>query len=121
MNLHELVAYCGLTCKSCPIYWASREQDLEKQKKMRVKIAQLCNEHYDSGLEPEDITDCDGCRTDSERLFSGCIRCEIRKCARERKYKTCAECPEYICHKLENLYIIDPTGKMWLEVIRSTL
>lgn len=27
MNLQELVAYCGLTCKSCPIYWATREEN----------------------------------------------------------------------------------------------
>jgi len=120
MNILELVAYCGLTCKSCPIYWATREENKEKQKKMRIKISQLCSEQ---GLDihPEDITDCDGCRTESGRLFSGCSNCEIRKCARQRKYETCAHCPEYICGKLQKFFDTDRTGKIWLEVIRSIL
>lgn len=121
MNVLEIVAYCGLTCKSCPIYWATREQDKGKRQIMRTKIAQLCNEHYDFNINPEDITDCDGCRTESERLFSGCRNCEIRKCARQRGFETCAHCPEYVCEKLQKLFDTDPSGKVWLEVIKSII
>lgn len=121
MNVKELVAYCGLTCKSCPIYWAGREQDKEKKRRMKEKIAQLCKEHYGFDLSPEDITDCDGCRTEGEKLFSGCLACEIRKCARQREFETCAHCPEYVCDKLRKLFDSDPTGKIWLEVIRSII
>ena len=121
MIVQEIVAYCGLTCISCPIYWATREQDYEKQQKMRTRIAQLCNEHYGSDLKVGNITDCDGCRTETGSLFAGCRNCEIRKCARQREFLTCAHCPEYICEKLQKLFDTDPTGKFWLEAIKSMI
>ncbi len=121
MNFKKIVAYCGLTCKSCPIYWASKEPDKKIQKKMKTKIAQLCNEHYGTNYDQSDITDCNGCRTESGILFSGCLTCEVRKCVKEKNLETCALCPDYICTKLKKLYQTDSTGKIWLDIIRSTM
>ena len=121
MNIQEIVAYCGLTCKSCPIYWATREEDKDKQKKMRIRIAQLGSEHYGIDFNPADITDCDGCRAENGRIFSGCSSCEIRACARQNEYITCASCPDYICDKLQKLYDSDPIGRDWLEIVRSVI
>jgi len=42
----------------------------------------------------------DGCRTEGERLFSGCRQCPIRACARQRKVESCAFCGEYGCERL---------------------
>jgi hypothetical protein len=119
MDIRQLVSYCGLTCQSCPIYWATQEPDKTVQKKMRGKIAQLANERYQITMTPDDISDCDGCRAESGRLFSGCSQCEIRKCAIQQNYITCAECPDYICEKLDKHYQMDPSGKIWLEIIKS--
>jgi len=121
MNIQNIVAYCGLTCKSCPIYWATREQDIKKQTAMRIQIAQLCNDHYGLNLNADDITDCDGCRAESGKLYAGCHNCEIRKCARQKEWITCAHCPEYVCEKLQKHFDTDMSGKMWLEVIRSII
>jgi hypothetical protein len=119
MKVHELVAYCGLTCQSCPIYRATREDDLEKQEKMRAAIARHCQEHYGLVLRPEEITDCDGCRTESGRLYSGCSKCEIRACARQRKVESCAHCTDYACEKLQKFFVTDPSAESKLEEIRS--
>jgi len=121
MKANALVAYCGLTCQGCPIYWATWEEDLEKQYKMRIAIARLGQEHYGVEMLPEEITDCDGCRTENGRLYPGCMKCEIRACARERKVETCAHCPDYACEKLQKHFLTEPSAKIKLEVIRSVI
>lgn len=86
---------------------------------MRGKIAQMCNEQYGLSYTEADITDCEGCRSSSGRLFAGCTNCEVRKCAEKKKYNTCAECENYICPELQKMYIKDSTGKMWLDIVRA--
>ena len=119
MNVMDaMIAYCGLDCRSCPIHQATLEQDRSKQQTMRREIARLCTEKYGMHLHPEDVTDCDGCRSDESRLFSGCAGCEIRKCANERKLASCAFCAEYACKKLQLHFETDPSARTRLEAIR---
>jgi len=120
-QMNEIVAYCGLVCQGCPIYWASRETDAEKRQKLRIEIAQICNKQYRLELKPEDITDCDGCRAESGRLFSGCLKCDIRKCARQMGLENCAHCNEYVCEKLQQFFVNDPGAKTRLDAVRSIL
>jgi len=119
--MEENLAYCGLACHSCAIYLATREQDEEKRYKMRVDIAQQIKERYGQECKPEDVTDCDGCKTEGGRLLSDCKKCEIRKCAREKGIDNCAHCNEYACEKLEKFFATDPEAKKRLDAIRSTL
>ena len=121
MKANELITYCGLTCQGCPIYWATRENDPATKQKMRVAIARLGKEHYGVDMQPEEITDCDGCTTENGRLYSGCKSCEIRTCARQRKVESCAHCPDYACEKLQKSFVAEPSSKIKLEVIRSTI
>jgi len=51
----EIVAYCGLTCQTCPIYLATRQENKEEQARMRAEIVQLCKEQYGMNYELEDI------------------------------------------------------------------
>jgi hypothetical protein len=107
--MNKMMAYCGLTCDSCPIYLATIELDKSHQQEMRVSIARLCYEQYGMKLKPEDITDCDGCRS-----------CEIRKCASQRNIENCAYCPEYLCDKLKEFLSHEPDAQNRLEEIRNT-
>ncbi|MFO7890592.1 MAG: DUF3795 domain-containing protein [bacterium] len=118
MDFKTIVANCGLTCKSCPIYWATRETDKEKQKLMRIKIAEYCNQEYDTDLKYKNINDCNGCRTETGILFTGCYNCEIRACAQEKDLETCAQCSDYTCNKLKKLYKTNSAGKIWLDIIK---
>jgi hypothetical protein len=36
--MDEIIAYCGISCQTCPIYVATRQEDKEKQARIRVKI-----------------------------------------------------------------------------------
>ena len=106
--MEEMISYCGLVCQTCQIYLATREQNEEKRHKMRVDIAQQIKKHYGQECKPGDVTDCDGCKTETARLYSGCKKCPIRKCARERGVENCAHCDEYVCEKLEKFFATDP-------------
>jgi hypothetical protein len=116
---YELIAYCGLVCHTCPIYLATREEDGEKRARMRAEIAELCREQYGMAYEPEDITDCDGCRTEGGRLFSACNDCAIRKCARQKELESCACCDAYVCEKLEAFFATEPAARTRLDGIKS--
>jgi len=121
MEINKLTAYCGLTCDSCPIYLATRENDQEKRTKMRIEIAKSIDDRYHMTLKPVDITDCDGCTTQSGKLYPGCSQCEIRKCAQKKDCLTCAHCPEYPCDPLQKFFVTEPDAKSNLDHIRKCL
>ncbi len=117
--MNEMIAYCGLNCRTCPIFLATVLADKEEQTRMRIEIARECREHYGMQYEADDISDCDGCRTDGGRLFSGCHGCTIRKCAGGKGIENCAYCAEYVCSNLAAHFSLDPTAKTRLDEIRS--
>jgi hypothetical protein len=69
-------------------------------------------------VEPEDITDCDGCRTEGGRLFSACKSCLIRNCAKQKELENCAYCSEYVCERLEAFFTTESTAKTRLDAVR---
>ncbi len=115
----DLLAYCGLTCQTCPIYLATRQQNKDQQLRMRMEIIQLCKEQYGIQYTLKDITDCDGCRTEGGRLFVTCKTCVIRKCARKKKVENCAHCPDYACKDLRAFFETDPDAKRRLDEVRT--
>lgn len=117
--MEEVLAYCGLVCHTCVIYLATREEDNEKRAEMRVEIAREIKKHYGEEHRPEDIADCDGCWTETGKLF--CKNCEIRKCAREKGIENCAHCGRYACKKLEKLFTTDAQAKERLDEIKAAL
>ncbi len=86
---------------------------------MRESIVELYSQQYGMNLRLEDITDCDGCRANDERLFSGCLNCEIRKCAGKKNIENCAYCNNYACEILKKHFLLDPGAKTRLEEIRQ--
>ncbi len=115
-----MLSYCGLECSTCPIHLATLETEPVRQYSMRVAIANRCTEVYGMPMNPEDITDCDGCTLLSGRLFSGCAKCEIRRCAGARNLLTCAYCPDYPCAALRARFTSDPGARVQLEKMRSS-
>jgi hypothetical protein len=119
--MEENLSYCGLVCQTCAIYLATREQDKEKRQKMRLNIARQIEEHYGGAFKPEDVTDCDGCKTESGRLFSGSRNCEIRKCAKGKAIDNCAHCSKYACDKLQEFFVKDQEARERLDEVKSQL
>jgi hypothetical protein len=120
-TMEKMIAYCGLRCDTCRILLATREKNDEKKYKMRADIARYIREHFDPNCKVEDITDCDGCKTQGGRLFSGCSKCQVRKCAIEKGVENCAYCKEYACENLEKLFTTEADAKANLEEIRKSL
>jgi hypothetical protein len=115
----EQLSFCGLICQTCPIFLATRQQNKEQQLRMRMEIVQLCREQYGIQYELEDITDCDGCRTEGGRLFPTCRTCVIRKCARRKGLESCGHCSDYACTDLRAFLETDPEAKERLDDIRG--
>lgn len=118
--MDTMIGYCGLDCQGCPIHLATLEQDVSTQRAMRIEIARICAQQYGMDLHVQDVTDCDGCRSKTERLFSGCARCEIRKCAIDKKLSSCAFCADYACQKLLKHFEADPDARTRLEAVRNS-
>jgi hypothetical protein len=117
----DIVAYCGLTCKNCPIYLATKQENKEEQARMRAEIVKLCEKKYGIHYRLEDITDCDGCRMEGARLFSPSRNCSIQMCAKEKKLENCAYCPGYVCGTLNAFFIKETTAKARLDEIKRRI
>ena len=115
----ETPAYCGLVCETCPIYQATRIRDRVERDRLRAKIAQQLRLLYGLPYGPADVTDCEGCRTENGRLFSGRRDCRIRACARTRGVSTCADCRDYPCTTLFGHFSADPTARTRLDHLRA--
>jgi hypothetical protein len=119
--MNEMMAYCGLLCHSCPIYLATREENVEKKAQMKVEIAEQANKLYGTKYKPEDIGDCDGCKAERGRLFESCQRCNIRKCAISKAVENCAYCNVYPCEKLEKIFKVEQDARKRLDDIKNKL
>ncbi len=117
--MQELLAFCGLNCTSCPIHLATLEPDDARRLSMRQEIARLCREQYGMEVQIQDVTDCDGCTAGTGRLFFGCAKCEIRRCAVQRELASCGRCSDYACEKLRKHFAADPSARDRLEILRS--
>jgi hypothetical protein len=119
--MNEMISYCGLKCQSCPIYLATREENKEKQHQLRVEIAQQIKEIHGQEILPEDISDCDGCKAENGRLFSGSLNCYMRECARQKHIENCAFCDEYPCDELEKFFITYNEARKNLDAIKRSI
>lgn len=120
----EMIAYCGLNCTTCPIYLATREKNPKKQRREREQIVIAIKKYLGEEKRVEDITDCDGCKAQGGRLYSGCRNCRIRKCASEKGLENCAFCREYPCEKLSKFFDSEDkegVAKKRLDAIRDSL
>ncbi|MDH5690698.1 MAG: DUF3795 domain-containing protein [Candidatus Bathyarchaeota archaeon] len=112
----RMVGCCGIICSDCPVLIATQKDDDAERK----RVAEIFTRQYGKEYKPE-VINCDGCISDSSRIFSYCNLCEIRKCGREKKVKNCAYCPEYPCGKLSELFSKYSKAKETLDEIRREL
>ena len=114
--MSDMTACCGILCSECGAFIATKNDNDEKRK----EVSELWSKQYGCDIKPQDIN-CDGCTSESERLFSHCGVCEIRKCARGKALANCANCDEYACEKLEGFFKMAPDARKSLDTIRSGL
>ena len=110
----RLQAYCGLDCGSCPAYVAKRTDD----DALRAKTASEWT-GPDFPIQPDEVN-CDGCATAEGTRWKFCQACHVRGCASARHVATCADCPDYACHKLTHLLdTLNPQARSNLEALRA--
>ena len=114
--METLIAFCGLACYECQALLATQADDDKK----RAEVAELWSAQFNAAIKPEDIN-CDGCRSDSGRLFGYCQACDIRKCGMEKKVANCAYCSDYPCEKLNGVFSMMPEAKKNLDEIRAAI
>lgn len=117
-EMAEKLAFCGLTCSGCPIHLATIEEDKTRKRIMRETIAIQMASFYGTKPNVDEIDDCDGC-TEAGRLFSGCAKCEIRKCGLTRGVENCAWCVDFACEKLNQIFLHEPGARERLTEIRK--
>ena len=111
----KLIAACGIDCSVCPALKATLADD----DALRAKTATEWSEMFKSDIKPADIN-CRGCTSAEGPHFSYCAgMCEIRKCARGRSLKTCAECADYACDRLTAFFKTVPDARANLEARRA--
>lgn len=111
--LGKLIGYCGIVCSDCPVFVVTQKNDDAE----RRRVAEIFTKQYGREYKLEDIN-CDGCVSDSSRIFRYCNDCEIRKCGRERKVENCGFCAEYPCERLSELFAKYYVAKETLDGIR---
>jgi len=113
--MEKMIAYCGINCSECPAFLATQKDDDNERK----RVATMWSKQFNTDIKPEGIN-CDGCISESRRLFNYCMICEIRKCGQEKGIKNCAYCDDYACEKLSKFIDNVPEAKATLEEIRKS-
>ncbi|MDA3852420.1 MAG: DUF3795 domain-containing protein [Spirochaetaceae bacterium] len=111
--METMIAKCGIDCAQCDAYKAT----IEDSDELRVKTAQQWSKMFGHQIDPITIN-CMGCQS-QETLFSHCQVCGIRSCANEKGLTTCADCPDYGCEKVQQIWNHDGKIKENLERLRA--
>ena len=105
---------CGLDCEQCGAYIATQKND----DALRAKVAEEWARLYHAPIKPEHIN-CTGCQSAGVKTYYCEQLCEIRKCARQRSFTTCAECGDFPCGTLNEILDRAPQAKAALEALRK--
>ena len=81
------VSYCGVFCKSCPLYIGTTEEP----QRLEFLSGRM-------GYSVEELK-CKGCRSDENSYY--CSECSLKKCNLEKGYEMCSKCPDFPCAELE--------------------
>ena len=85
----DMIGYYGLNCEKCDAYIATKNND----DALREKTAKLWSELNHTNILPKHIN-CTGCRTDGVKTVFCESICAVRKCAMQKGFATCGDCPE---------------------------
>ncbi len=109
-----MTAYCGMNCKKCECYQATKIND----DALRAEIAEKWSKHYKSDIKPEQIN-CTGCKSDGIKFYFAEEGCPLRKCNIEKGTPHCAECSKYRCETLTGFISMAPAIGDALEKLRQ--
>lgn len=80
----QSAAVCGLLCKSCGIYIATEQNNIDALSRIAVRLN-----------IPSDKVRCSGCR--GSILSAHCETCYFRECSVKRGVEFCSQCNDFPC------------------------
>jgi len=92
----SLIGACGVYCGACGDYLAYVNDD----KELRRKAAAEINRQLNMNLAPEEVR-CLGCWGEIHTAWAASLRCDVRRCAEEKRMLSCALCDRFPCEKLD--------------------
>jgi len=93
------LSLCGIDCQMCDALIAPQAQD----EALFKKLAEQFQANFGKTIDPE-LLRCAGCKNEGPHI-SFCFECEIRKCAMDKGFETCAECGDLPCAKGQFIWI----------------
>ncbi len=109
-----MIAYCGLECEKCEAFIATKNND----DALREKVAKQWAALYNAPITPEHIN-CTGCLSSGVKTYYAEQMCTIRRCAIEKGLDTCAQCGDYACDPLREVFKFAPEAEHTLESLRT--
>lgn len=109
-----MIGYCGLDCVQCEAFIATQNDDDELRAKVAEKWAKLNN----APIKPVHIN-CTGCRSAGVKTYYCDQMCEIRKCATGKLVASCADCADYPCSLLGDIFRSAPQAKATLDELKE--
>ena len=104
--MKDMIGCCGLDCEKCDAYIAT----INNNQALREKTAKLWAKLNNAPILPEHIN-CEGCRVNGVKTVFCEKVCEIRKCALEKSFSTCGDCPELdSCQTVEAMLSNTPSA-----------
>ena len=85
--MKDSLAYCGLDCQKCDAWIATMNDDDQ----LRNEVAAAWSRLNNVLILPEMIY-CDGCKEVGRKTIYCESICQVRQCAIDQGYHTCAEC-----------------------------
>lgn len=89
MDYRNMTAPCGLDCFNCPLYFATKDENLRKKIAENLKI-------------PVEIAQCRGCRNENGTMafMKMTEPCTVYRCTQSNGVDLCCECEDFPCDAL---------------------
>ncbi len=106
--MHDVFSKCGARCGRCPAYRENVRTDEDRQ-----RCSDGWHRYLGFRLKPERCY-CDGCQTPDDQnptLVLGRAGCQIRRCAVQNGFLTCAHCSAYPCDAVAAQFDLEPDSR----------
>ncbi len=105
--MEKLIAACGINCAECDARTATLNDDNE----LRKVIVEKWKAEYGNDQMTVEMINCTGCNAEGSKI-GHCAECEMRVCAHEKGFVTCAECQDFeTCSILIGFHNFVPKAK----------
>ncbi|MEW6350828.1 MAG: DUF3795 domain-containing protein [Thermodesulfobacteriota bacterium] len=110
-----MIAYCGLDCERCEAFIATKNDD----DALREKVAKEWSALYGTTITADAIN-CTGCLSNGIKTYYCEHMCPIRPCAKEKGLATCAQCDDFPCNQLQEVFKLAPEAERRLRSLRTS-